>query len=85
MYHQTYRPKKLIDGYRVSKAFQGMYLVAIPTVKVESGVAVTFNDEVMYIDNDSYCLGKKLFEDRYGRYPYTLHYYEWKPALQTLF
>ncbi len=78
-----YKPRQLIEGYRVDKEFTGKTIVAVPEQKVASGVDVIYHDETMHITPSLPRLKEIEFTDRYGRGKYKLFYYEWKPCVQV--
>ena len=79
----TYRPRNLINGYKIGSQFGGMLVVALPEKKVRLGVQVIYNQAVMQITPDTPVLTSLEFEDKYGREgKYRLFYYEWRPTEQ---
>jgi hypothetical protein len=76
-----YKLKKLIEGWRIDKKYQGKMMVAIP--RVSGPLEINFDDEVMYINDWKDRLEERVFQDKYGReLHYTLGYFIWNPSEQ---
>ena len=77
---KQYLIKKLISGYRINPSLSGMTLVGIPHNVKENSVQVQYADQKMIINSKTPLLGKKSFQDKFGRNKtYVLYYYEWMP------
>ena len=78
---KSYLLKKLIAGYKVNPRHSGLDLVALPYKYTNEKILVRHSDKKMIIDQDNLLLGKKTFEDKFGRDKiYTLYYYQWQPS-----
>lgn len=78
-----YRPKKLIEGFKISPEFKGMMMIALPEKKLLEPVNVFFGSDVMKVDKGKKPLHKIEFEDKYrAGEKYKLCYFEWKPDKQ---
>jgi hypothetical protein len=79
----TYKPKKLINGYKIGTQFGGQQLIALPEKKVNASCEVTYSGGIMRIDRNTPFLHKLQFTDKFGRKEkYWLYYYVWKPDEQ---
>ena len=78
---KTYLLKRLINGYKINPKFKDYTLVALPFKFTNEKILVKHSDKKMIIDQDNLLLGKKTFEDKFGRdKTYTLYYYQWQPS-----
>lgn len=76
-----YRAKSLINGFKLGQVFGGLTLVAIPKHFLKTfPVCIWFQNSSMTIEQNQLPLTEKTFPDQYGRGPYTLCYFEWKPT-----
>lgn len=73
---KIYKPKTLIDGFRLGAECAGKRYVAVPQNKVGKGYYVAIGNNVMSIVGKEPDLRLK-FPDKYGRGFYWLCYYEW--------
>ena len=80
---KLYKPKSLIDGFKLGDKYKGKTYVAVPQLRVEKGYSVAINNEIMSLAGKEPVL-RKEFKDQYGRQPYWLYYYEWKPEKLTI-
>jgi hypothetical protein len=80
---KLYKPKALIEGYKLGDKFAGKMYVAVPSKKVNEGYAVAFGNEVMVIQGMEPATRLK-FQDNYGRGAYWLYYFEWLPGPLTI-
>lgn len=74
-----YKPKVLIDGYKLHKDYAGKMYVAVPSQKLFPEVDVIFGNQIMSLHPSSDTAMEIDFPDKFGRGSYTLNYYEWKP------
>lgn len=73
-----YKPKALVDGYKLGREHSGKRFAAVPQKKAESGCIVVFGKE--FIRTAGKTPASRLsFTDKYGRGKYWLYYYEWIP------
>jgi hypothetical protein len=76
----TYKPKSLIDGYKVDHKFTGMFLIAPNTKKLTEDCKIIFQDEIMVIKKgDKPLMVSKEFSNKFGAGTYKLAYFEWNP------
>lgn len=80
---KLYKPKTLIDGYKLGDKYKGKTLVAVPQRKVNDGCHVAVGNEVMSLKGKE-PIERLKFNDHYGRGNYWLYYYEWLPVKLTI-
>ena len=78
-----YRPKALIDGYKLGEEYAGKTYVAVPRQKVLRNYHVAFGKSIIATENRKPDMRLK-FADNWGRGAYWLYYYEWKPEKLTI-
>jgi hypothetical protein len=76
--NNTYAPKNLVEGFKISKQFAGKMLVAVPQKKAEAECIVAYGNKIMRLKGKSPA-ERLSFTDKYGRGTYWLYYYEWIP------
>lgn len=72
-----------IKGVLLGDKRRGKLYVAVPQLKAEQGYCVSFGNKIMPLAGKEPTMRKK-FEDLWGRKPYYLYYYEWKPKKLTI-
>uniref|UniRef100_A0A6M3JIG0 Uncharacterized protein n=1 Tax=viral metagenome TaxID=1070528 RepID=A0A6M3JIG0_9ZZZZ len=80
---KIYKPKALIDGYKLGTEYKGKLYVAVPQRKVNEGYYVAFGNEIIATKGKEPDV-RLRFTDKYGRGAYWLYYYEWLPAKLTI-
>lgn len=75
---KVYKPKALVDGYKLSAQLSGKQFIAVPQRKAEGGYMVAFENKIMRISGKN-PVERLKFTDKYGRKDYWLYYYEWIP------
>jgi hypothetical protein len=75
---RPYKPKSLIDGYKLGKDYEGKQYVAVPERQALNRVSVVYDGKRMALPHEYVMVNS--FEDKYGRGRYKLYYYEWKPT-----
>ena len=73
---KIYTIKQLIPGALIKPELKGKTLVACRSDR--NFTHVKFQNKLMKIPADMLCTLQQ--QDNYGRDPYFLNYYEWKPA-----
>ena len=81
----TYKPRKLIEGWRVDPKFAGTTMVAVPKKKLGEDFSVSFKNNVMEIKEGIEPLQEISFPQKFGAGEYTLCYFKWEPQTTTLF
>jgi len=82
---KIYRPKNLIEGYKIGDKYKGKLVVAIPEKKfIDGSVKAIFKNKTMIITNFETPVENIAFPDRFGRGTYRLFYYIWSPTTQEL-
>lgn len=81
----VYRPRKLVEGYKVDVKYAGLTLVAVPKQKLTEECEVQFESKSMVITKGKTELKTVSFPQRFGTGEYTLCYFKWEPTQDTLF
>ena len=76
-----YVAKTLFDGYKINQKTSKKY-VAVPEKQVKHTCLVYFLHEYMKIEKGAKPVYKEVFEDKFGRKPYTMLYFAWKPYIK---
>lgn len=76
---RTYKPKALIDGWKLGAEYGGKKFVAIPKQHFNnnSHVVITYDNRNVIIRNTDSPKLERTFKDKFGRGEYTLCYFEW--------
>lgn len=76
--------KPPFPGHKIKPELAGKRLVGVKMTYLNEGVRVWWGEEFMDLHYGMKPLAaSEPFPDRYGRGPYRLYYFEWKPTRQT--
>jgi len=75
---RNYRPKALINGYKLNLDPDTKY-IAVPKKHRKEEIMVYYQDDEMLITRSKKPEKELQFEDKFNRGKYTLQYFEWKP------
>lgn len=73
-----YTAQSLFSGYKIGKKNNYKY-VAVPQKKLDHSCMVLFAGEYMVIKKGTQPVYKEVFEDKFGRLPYTMYYFRFVP------
>jgi hypothetical protein len=81
----TYKPKFLVNGYKLGAEFGGKWYVAVPSKHITNGpVSVIFDGKTIKVDKDVPPVTTRDFKDKFRNdTTYTLNYYLWPNQKQN--
>lgn len=74
----TYKPHKLIPGYKIDMMFASVEIVAIPETKLIDRCSVIYDSKQMVVNKED-SIKTIFFKDKFNRQPYRLFYFVWEP------